>query len=68
MNNVRKERWFGLTRKEQGFTLLEYCAGAAVLISIVYGGLTIMGGNLKEFFVGVGTWVGTKTTSLNGSN
>jgi len=67
MSNT-KQRLFGLSRKEEGFTLLEYCAGAAVLIGIVYAGLSVMGTSLSDFFKGVGTWVGTKTTDLNGSN
>ena len=43
--------------KESGFTLLEYVAGATVIITVVFVGFNAMGKNLGEFFAGVGTWV-----------
>lgn len=50
-------------KDESGFTLLEYCAGAAVLVAIVYVGLELLGTNLSEFFVGLGQWVSARTPS-----
>ena len=48
-------------KNEQGFTLLEYAAGAAVLISVVFVGLSAMGQNLDTFFDGVATWLTNQT-------
>lgn len=50
---------FRLTRKaksERGYTLLEYCAGAAVIASIIWGALNYMGTNVGGFLHGVGDW------------
>ena len=40
----------------KGFTLLEYAAGAAVILTVVMVGLNAMGGNLSTFFTNLGTW------------
>ncbi len=42
--------------KQAGYTLLEYVAGASILLAVVYFGLNQMGQGLREFFVGVGSW------------
>ena len=44
-------------RAERGFTLLEYCAGAAVIATVVFAGLQLFGTSLSEFFDGLGAWV-----------
>lgn len=54
---AKKLKLIGLVRKERGYTLLEYCAGAAVLAGIVYGGLQFFGTSLAGFFTGLGNWV-----------
>lgn len=41
---------------EAGFTLLEYTAGAAVLLVLVMAGLQAFGGGLNTLFTGLGTW------------
>lgn len=51
-------------KNQKGFTLLEYCAGAAVIAGIVYGGLNIMGNQMSGFFTGLGTWIGTRASSF----
>ena len=45
------------SRRERGFTLLEYCAGAAVLIAVVYVGMDAFGQSLSAYFVALGTWL-----------
>ena len=40
----------------KGFTLLEYCAGAAVLITLVYGAVSTMGTNIGGFLTNIGAW------------
>jgi hypothetical protein len=46
----------GSSRRQRGFTLLEYCAGAAVLIAVVYVGMEQFGAGLKEYFEALGAW------------
>lgn len=56
-------------KNQKGFTLLEYCAGAAVIAGVVYSGLSVMGGQMEGFFVGLGQWIGDRTpasTSTDG--
>ena len=43
-------------RAERGFTLLEYCAGAVVLLSIVYVAMRGMGSSLADFMSAIGDW------------
>ncbi len=50
--------FIALTRgkSERGFTLLEYCAGAVVLLTIVYVAMRGMGDNLGSFMTAIGDW------------
>ena len=66
MKNVI-HRQFRLVRKgsEKGFTLLEYCAGAAVLLTIVWAALTALGTNMSTFLNAVGTWATTQAGEIN---
>ena len=41
---------------EKGFTLLEYCAGAVVMLTIVYVAMRGMGTNLADFMSAIGEW------------
>jgi hypothetical protein len=43
-------------KNEKGYTLLEYCAGAVVVVTLVYQGLNGLGGDLKSFLEGIGSW------------
>ena len=49
---------------EQGFTLLEYCAGAAVVMLLVYTGMRAMGTSVGQFFGSIGTWAGARATDM----
>ncbi len=51
----------------KGFTLLEYCAGAAVLAAIVYGGVTAMGGGVDRLVRQIGIWADARTTQMGGT-
>lgn len=46
-----------LRKGEKGFTLLEYCAGAAVLLAIVYVGLSALGTSMQQFLTNIGGWL-----------
>lgn len=43
-------------RAERGFTLLEYCAGAVVMLTVVYVAMRGMGSNLGDFLAAIGDW------------
>ena len=56
------------TRKQKGFTLLEYCAGAAVIIGVVWGAVNTMGGSLSNVFKSVSTWADGQSGKMNGTS
>jgi hypothetical protein len=47
-------------RGEKGYTLLEYCAGAAIITGIIYGAMVTMGGNIGGLLTAVGSWATTR--------
>jgi Flp pilus assembly pilin Flp len=51
--------------KEKGYTLLEYCAGAAVIAGILWTALNALGGNLSGLLNAVGTWAERRTDSIS---
>ena len=51
-------------KKDSGYTLLEYCAGAAVIIGVLYGALNTLGGNLSSFLGAIGTWATTRASEF----
>ena len=50
-------------RKERGFTLLEYCAGAAVLLIIIWVAMRSMGNQVGGLLEEIGQW-STKQAQL----
>ena len=51
-------------KKQKGFTLLEYAAGAVIILTVVYGGLNLMGTGLSTFFGDIGSWASGKGSSI----
>ena len=49
----------------RGYTLLEYSAGAAILMGILYTGLNSMGTGIKDLLNGVGVWATAQKDNLN---
>ena len=49
-------------KNEKGYTLLVYCAGAVVVVTLVYSGLNTLGEDLKAFLTGIGAWA--KSTKI----
>lgn len=43
-------------KHEKGYTLLEYCAGAAIVLGVLYGTLNTVEGTLTRFLSKVGAW------------
>lgn len=62
------EKLFRIRRKnEKGFTLLEYCAGAAIICGIVYAALTSMGSGISNSAEAIGTWADQRAADINNS-
>ncbi len=49
---------------ESGLSMLEYAAGAAVLIGIVYLSMNIFGQSLGGFIDGLSDWLNDKTNDV----
>jgi Flp pilus assembly pilin Flp len=43
-------------KQERGYTLLEYCAGAAIIVTVLYTALNGLGDQLSQFLGNIGTW------------
>ena len=59
MQPVRKRN------QEQGLSLLEYAAGAAVIITIIYAAMTVFGTSLDNFYGDLGNWAERKGNDIN---
>ncbi len=58
--------WFRLIRKEErGYTLLEYCAGAAVIAGIIFVALQAMGTNLSGYLGAIGNWATRRASEIS---
>lgn len=51
-------------RKESAFTLLEYCAGAAVLMVLIWGAINAMGGNVADLLDSIGNWASSRSAEI----
>lgn len=52
------------TGKQKGYTLLEYCAGAAIIAGVVWVALETLGGNLSGLLEGIGQWAVRRTGDI----
>ncbi len=54
-----EKKLFRIVKKnnQKGYSLLEYCVGAAALLGLVYAGMTTLGGNLQTFLSDLGSWI-----------
>ena len=51
-------------RNQSGYTLLEYCAGAAIITGVLWGSLSYLGSNLDSLLRGIGDWAQKRTTEI----
>jgi hypothetical protein len=51
-------------KKQKGYTLLEYAAGAALLVSLLYVGVNLMGTGIQGLLSSIGAWAGQQSTKL----
>ena len=49
---------------EKGYTLLEYCAGAAIIAGILWTALNGLGSNLSTLLGSVGSWATTRSNAV----
>jgi Flp pilus assembly pilin Flp len=52
-------------KNERGFTILEYCAGAVVVMVVLWAAFDALGGNMRTFMQGVGSWLTKKGTQIS---
>lgn len=55
-------------KNEKGYTLLEYCAGAAIIAGVLWTALNSLGGNLSGLLGAVGGWANNRTETVRNSN
>lgn len=51
-------------KSQKGYTLLEYCAGAAVLAAVIFGALNTMGGQIGGLMTSIGDWATERAESF----
>ena len=49
---------------QKGITLLEYTAGAAIIIGIVWAAMFSMGNELNNVFANIATWAGSRANQI----
>ena len=68
INNFRaraRERMIWLyVNRDRGYTLLEYCAGAAIITGILWVALNGVGTNLSTLLQRVGQWATARSTTI----
>lgn len=52
-------------RKESGYTLLEYAAGAALLMGVLYVGLRALGGSLEGLLTSISNFAQRRSQELD---
>jgi hypothetical protein len=52
------------SKRERGYTLLEYCAGAAIIAGILWTALSNLGGDLTGLLNAVGTWSNSRRDGI----
>lgn len=54
-------------RREAGYSLLEYAAGAAILLTIMFGGMQVMKNGIDSTFTSISNWMTNKAQNLDNS-
>lgn len=52
-------------KNQKGYTLLEYCAGAAIIAGIIFVALEAMGGNMRGLLESIGSWADRRATEID---
>lgn len=51
-------------RGQRGYTLLEYCAGAAIIAGVLWVALSNLGNDLSGLLGSVGQWARTRSSQV----
>ena len=52
-------------KNERGYTLLEYCAGAAIIGAIIFVALQALGGNMRGMLESIGAWADRRAADMD---
>lgn len=52
-------------QRERGYTLLEYCAGAAVIAAVLWTALSALGGDISALLGSVGGWANKRQAEVD---
>ena len=55
-------------KDQKGFTLLEYCAGAAIIAGVVFVALSNLGGGLRTYLERLSDWVEDRSTDFRNAD
>lgn len=50
---------------QRGYTLLEYCAGAALIAGIIWVALNAMGQNISALLNAIGQWAASRAGGIS---
>ena len=54
------------TKRQRGYTLLEYCAGAAIIAGILWAALGRLGDDLSDLLDAIGDWAQDRKGEIGG--
>lgn len=50
---------------QKGYTLLEYCAGAAIISAVIFVALQALGGNMSGLLESIGSWADRRAAEID---
>jgi len=59
-----KQAIIRINRKQKGFTLFEYCAGAAVILGVVWGAMSVMGASMSDMIGSISEWTSSRAADI----
>jgi len=51
-------------KKQRGYALLEYCAGAAIIAGVLWGGLSLVGERVNSLLSTIADWAAAREQSI----
>lgn len=64
MKELMTKMYIRATEEQQGFALLEYAAGALVVVGVLWGSMGTLGEGVKGLLEGIGTYVGSEVANV----
>lgn len=52
-------------KRESGYTLLEYCAGAAIITTVLWTALTTLGADISGLLTKIGGWATARSSLID---